>query len=936
MGEDEQRIAYAFTGDTSSLQSATRKANSLLSGFSNTIKKVTSKAVNTLKGAVSSLTGINASGWLAEAVNQSIEFTENVNLFTVAMGDAVDVGAQFVDQMSEIYGMDASSLMEQIGNFYQLSDAINMPSESATTLALGLTKMTNDLSSLFNMPIETVFSNLASGMQGMTRAVRKYGLDVRMVTLEQTALSLGISESAATMTEADRQGLRFITMLRQASNASGDFARTIETPANQLKIFKEQMAVLGRAIGDLFINYIAKAIAYINGFIMALSKAINFIGSLFGVVTSLFSGSGSASTEEAAEGTAEAIGGIASSAGKASKALKKLIAPFDELNILQKQTASGGGASAEDLGVLDPRIAEAIANIEIELEDVRMKALDVRDSLLEFFGFKIEGGNILSWDSASFEQNLIEKFPEWTKTIKAVFKQWTKIVNGFKKVWNALAGVVSRVWEKITAPLKKFFSDENISKFIEGLGEKLEQFANFLERNEDAIADFIVALTAISIVASIIPAIAEALLPILLLSKYLSGIIGPIAAVVSTIGLVAAALATLYANSEAFAGAFTEFITTLTEDFNRLFEDLLGSLSTIGESISRTWDKDIQPTLDRIGRAFAPVLKTLSSLWSDLTDILSDAFKSISEWWVQYVEPALSDFLDMIGDLADAFNTWWTEAVDPVLTEIGDSLTRLWFTTLKPIIEKILEIIGKVMSLFKKLWDENLEPLMSWLSTTFAPEVGRVFTDVWKAIEQFLIDVGDGIEGLLDALSRLLDFLEHVFAGDWEAVWKDVTDIFLGLWQSIYSPFKGILNGIIGLINVVLNSMSTYINRTIRYLNQFKVTIPDALGGGSYGFNIKEISTWSIPYLANGGVVTSPTMAMIGEGRYNEAVIPLGNSPQMQELVHEIADAVRSNGGADSSVPVIIYLDGQVIFDDVIDRARIATTSTGVNPLLGG
>ena len=367
----------ADKGDTSTRKFAKglEKVSNVFSKLKTQSSKVTTAfsnlniATKLATKAATLLSAVKIGEWFAEATKQSISYIENLNLFTVAMGDAVDEGVAFVGTMQELYGMDPSNLMRYAGNFYQLATAIDMPDEAASNLSLTLTKTANDLASLFNVNVETVFDNLSSGMQGMSRAVRKYGMDIRTTTLQQTALTLGITDQVENMSEANRMGLRFLTMMKQATNASGDFARTIETPANQLRIFKEQISQLGRAIGDFLIVPIGKVIVYINGFIMALRTVLTFIGRLLGIS----SGLSSALSFSSADDGADAISGIGSAAGDASKKLKGLIAPFDELNVLQED-ASDAGSGGLGLDVLDPRIAEAIAQLEAKFEDVEMKA----------------------------------------------------------------------------------------------------------------------------------------------------------------------------------------------------------------------------------------------------------------------------------------------------------------------------------------------------------------------------------------------------------------------------------------------------------------------------------------------------------------------------------------------------------------------------------
>lgn len=404
------------------------------------------------------LTSIPLGKWLADGVNQSIAYTENLNLFTVAMGNAYDRGIAFVQQMSELYGMDPSNLIRYAGNFYQLADAIDMNSIAAANISLGLTKMSNDIASLFSVPIETVFENLSSGMQGTSRAVRKYGMDIRTTTLQQTALSLGITEQVETMSEANRQGLRYITMMRQAENASGDFARTIETPANQLRIFKEQMAQLGRAIGDLFITPLTIAISYVNGFVMALRMIIQFIGSVLGLVNSVTSTITGSDTADTVDDIAASVGGVGGAAKKAATELKKMLAPFDELTLLQQPETDaggggGGGAGLGALGTMDPAILHAIESMQVQLENVRMRANEVRDAILSFLGFEVDGSQIIKWNPETLKQNLMSVFPEMTGYIEGVFTLWSTIFESLGIVWQSVVELIADVWSNLLQPV---------------------------------------------------------------------------------------------------------------------------------------------------------------------------------------------------------------------------------------------------------------------------------------------------------------------------------------------------------------------------------------------------------------------------------------------------------------------------------------------------
>ena len=911
--------------------------NKLTSSF-----KKLAPSITNISNLFRSLKGFIIGSGLAEAAKQSINYAENLNLFNVALGEAAGTGRQFVSQMQELYGMDPSNLMRYAGNFYQLADAISMPDEASANLALGLTKATNDIASLFNVDVEKVFSDLSSGMMGMSRAVRKYGMDIRSVTLQQTALSLGITENVENMSEANRQGLRFITMMKQAVNASGDFAKTIEQPANQLRIFKEQMSQLGRSIGNLFITPLATAIQYINGFVMALRVAITFIGTLLGYTEDM------SDTGSTMEDTADNINGIGSSAGKASKALKKFLAPFDELNVMQSKANSGGGGGGISSELLNPAIQDAIAEMKWKLEDIKMKANEVRDSILKFFGFKVDAGSIISWDSKTFENNLIKKFPKWSKTIKAVFANWSKIVEGFKAVLKALGVVAKAVWDKVAGFLGKFINDDTVSTFVSDLGKSLSDLASYITDNSDAIADFIVTVMSIVSVAAILAGVATTVGSVVARIAGIASVIIPLTSYmgyfINKINALSLAMLVLYSNSESFAESFNNLMTSLWTNLQPVLYNIQNLFVTIWESIQMLWEEHVQPMLDKTGEALSSVLETISSLWQNCSVIVADFVSLLETTWIEIIEPIFIALCDIVEDVMETFQILWDEFLGPIIKEIGNSVENMWTKYLKPTMDSIIRIIGNVIDIIMVLWNVVLAPLVKFLTTTLAPVFNAVFQYVWAIIEWVFGNMFNVVSMLFGVFTGVTDFIAGVFTGDWRKALSGLLNIFVSLGNGIIGALENTANYVIKIIN----SMISYIGDGVKGLiNGLGGVVEDIASFLGYNINLSvswktpKIPTVSIPRipkvaLANGGVVTSPTAAMIGEGRYDEAVIPLGNSPQMRDLVNEIAEAVKSNGSDTDMVPVQVYMDGDLFFETMARKNRTATIRTGVNPMLGG
>lgn len=805
------------------------------------------------------LTGVQVGRWLMGLTNNAAAAIENLNLFAVAMGDSFDIGLDFVKQMQEIYGMDPSNLYRYAGYFYQLTDAIGMTDKASTSLSLSLTKASNDIASLFNVPIEQVVENLASGMQGMSRAVRKYGMDIRATTLQQTAAEYGLTQQVETMSEANRMALRYITMLKQVQNAlsqtgqdasgattqMGDFARTIETPTNQLRVFKEQISQLGRAIGNFLLVPLSKVIAYINGFVMALRMAINFVGSLLGILQTNVNKVDAGNIDD----VASSVAGVGDSAKDAAKQVQNLLSPFDELNILKEESADagGGGVGAGIDDVLDPSLEKAIEDMELKLDNIRMKANQVRDALLDFFGFQVDAGEIIKWDPKQFEDNLINKFPQWTKTIQATFDHWGEIVDGFKAVFKALGGVVDNMKKKILDFFSIFINDDSVSQFISNLGGNLQNLADWITQHEDGIANFALTLIALWGAFKLFSGVATILGPVVTtftnIMKVLSPLSGAISGLIGVFNPVTAAVAAVIA---VFALAYAKFETV-----------------------------------------------------RDAVDDLKDSFSQ------------------MAGNVSETFKALWTDVFKPVLDNIVSGLKELWSNHLAKLVEEIGLDVAAIIDFVMSVVDVVSE-LITFLSSTFGPIVSTVINTVVNLFNTFLGAVSDVVTRVLAVFRGLITFITGVFQGDWSKAWSGIVTVFKNVFGLIKDILKGVVNVCIDLLNGLVSAVWNAVRGIINGVGTIVQQIGELLGKKNWGWKLTAQPP-RIPHLASGGVVTGPTYALLGEGGRDEAVIPLDNSPQMAQLVQQIADAVRdiprggSSGSNGQPIQVHVFLDSREI-----------------------
>ena len=905
------RLAQAF----GKIKAAASKLPSVLKSTFNAVESGVSKvsSLATKVGELSSklkslksgtsvlkqLVGVIGSGALAKglasAIKESIGMVEAHNLFTVAMGDSIDMGQEFVSKMSEVYGMDPKNIHNTAGYFYQLTDAIGMTDAASATMSLSLTKMANDLASLFNMDVATVSDNLASGMQGMARAVRKYGMDIRTTTLQQTALTYGITDQVESMNEANRMALRYLTMIDQANNAinqyssdtdkasgaMGDFARNIETPANQIRIFKEQITQLGRAIGNLFLPILAKVLPYINGIIMALKTLINFLSSLLG-----FSNKFGGEFSGAADSASKAVSGVGDAAGAAADEMKKLTAPFDELNILSEETSkgAGGGLSADD--ILDPKLAEAIENSQLQIENIKMRANEIRDSILDLLGLEIDAeGNVVAV-VGGFVDRVVKAWQAQDFT-----QVGTEIANFFNQGlywavdnvnWANLGPGIQHTVDIITGLYNGFMSSYDWAALgtVIGNGVNIAIYTgqDFVRKIDWTVGGKAMADGFNSIVATI-----------------------DWAALASTI-------------SEGLVGIITSVYTFLE---NTDWQAIGSAVKTFLVNID--WAGVAQATFEAIGAAFGALV---GFLWG----LIRYAWQSVVDWWHEKAfedgQFTLQGLLDGIVEAIKNIGTWIKDNVftpfingfknafgihspSTVMAELGVYLLDGLFNGLAGIGDRIKTWGSNFISGIKnalgihspsKEFEEIGQYSLAGLTNGFAGMsviTGSFQTqlDIMKGYAQsFSNDTLGLISGMLETMLKSLEIATEVN--------KTFTETMNRMYESMAQSSITQINGIISQLNAIPRSITTVHTIITRSISE---------GSSSGG---KSSST---PKMATGGVVTSPTYALIGEGRYDEAVIPLGDSPQMADLVQKIADAVDKDK-PDTPVNVHVYI-GDEEFD---------------------
>ena len=347
-------------------------------------------------------------------------------------------------------GLDLTEVMNYNAAIAQITNSAGMLGETSIATSKALTMLSADWASLANLDTADVMQNFQSALVGQSRAVYKYGLDITSAGLAQTAMNHGVTESIKNLSQQSKMQLRVLTMLEQSKVAYADLARTINQPANQLRMLQAGFKKLALTIGSLFMPIVQKLYPYMNAVVMVLQDFAQWVAKLAGI--KLGDTDGSRKTPEvpdysdAADDTDKVAKNMDKTAKKTKKAADNLQG-FDIVNKLQDNSDSDSDDDDDDKN----------ANIDL--------SKDISDALKNYE--KI-------WDNA-FKSNQNKAVELYKKMKKAILDAWKG--GDFTSLGSALAnwinkGMRSIPWTKIKKTTKKIA--KSLATFLNGFVKDLD------------------------------------------------------------------------------------------------------------------------------------------------------------------------------------------------------------------------------------------------------------------------------------------------------------------------------------------------------------------------------------------------------------------------------------------------------------------------------
>lgn len=920
-------------------------------------------------------------------VTKSNDYVENLNLFSASMGEYAASAQEYAEKVGDVLGIDPSTWMRNQGVFMTLGTGFGVATDRAAIMSQQLTQLGYDISSFFNVSVEDAMQKLQSGISGELEPLRRLGYDLSQAKLEATALSLGIDKAVSSMTQAEKAELRYYAIMNQVTTAQGDMARTLEAPANQMRIFKAQLEQTARALGNIFIPAINAILPYVIAAVKVVRLLANAIANLVGFTLPEVDYSG-------VTGGANSASKELDNATDSAKKFKKMLLGIDELNVISDN--SSGSSDDTSSGGFD---------FELPTYDfigaaTNSKINEVVEKMKEWLGIT---GEIKSW-SDLFDTRL-GNILTTAGLIAGVLATW-KLTKGFMSaigiVQQILANPVLSLTIGATLAITGFKimfdgAEDAITNGLDGFnfGEILggglmggggaallgSSLATWISTafSGSAVANALttaainlfgpsgpVAAGAISAAGAALAGSAAAV--VAGLTAFVVGVWDSVvngidwwSAILTALGgaavgggaaVIATALGTAVAPGIGTliglaVGILVDGIILLVQNwdavsawFTQAFTDIGAFFSGVWQSICNIWNVCAEWFDTNV---IQPVVGFFVGLWQGISTTASECWNAI----VEYFTPAIEWFSSLFGSI------WQT--ISDIFYNIGVIAGGCW-----EIIKRVWEIVSEwfdknvvqpVSAFFSELWlgiknaaisawdgiKSALSAVGNWIDTNIVQPVSGFFSDLWAGFKDGAVKAWEGIKNVF---SKVGTFFQDTFKKAWAGVVKVFSvagDIFVDIKDGIVSAFKVVVNGIISGLNKVVSVPFKGINSALTWLRDLEI-----LGITPFK-SLKTVSVPEIPLLASGGMVNAGQMFIAREagpemvGSIGNRTAVANNDQIVESVSRGVYQAVVAAMGQSGGTQVVeAKVNDKVLFEVVVDRNRRETMRTGASPLLGG
>ena len=749
-----------------------------------------------------------------ECVELGSDLAEVQNVVDVTFTTMSDKVNEFAKNAMTSAGLSETMAKRYVGTFGAMSKSFGFSEAQAYDMSTALTQLTGDVASFYNISQDLAYIKLKSVFTGETETLKDLGVVMSQSALDQYALANGYGKTTSEMTEQEKVALRLAFVQKQLSAASGDFIRTSDSWANQVRVMQLQLQSLKATVGQGLINIFTPVLKIINILLGKLATLANAFKSFTELITgkkssgqTSGSGAGLAGTDAIAD-TADQYGQAADNAEKladankdnatatkkANKETKNYLSSLDEIH---KVTSTGSDSSSTPSssggnGGASGGLSRAVSNVD--------------------YGKLAEGETTIEKMSKPLDA-IIKKFKKLAKLLSKGFwdglGDYEPIFDDIKKNINSIGKSLQNIF---TAPEVIGAASDFLDTFAYSIGKVSGSFSRI----------------GITIAQNLIGGI----------EKFLKQNTSRIKTYLIDMFDIGSEVAQIEGNfSSALADVFSVFGGEIAQQITANIIGIFSDISMTAMGLCARLGRDMlnmiaQPFIDNKDILKSAVEGTLGVI-ETITDGLSTVIQNLSDLVTTLYDEHLKPFFDSIanrlstifGTLIDGYNTY----ILPVLQGLASKIKELMDGEFGEMFVKVQTFLGKLIDILKELWENILVPIISWIVSNAIPVIADVAnvigSTVIEAIKSVIKIVGD----VLDVLSGVIDFLKGVFTGDWELAWNGIKEIARGVWNLIKDIISGAWEAIKGIVETALTIIKSIISLSWNAIKTVTVTVWNAI-----------------------------------------------------------------------------------------------------------
>ncbi len=842
-----------------------------------------------------------------ECVELGSDLAEVQNVVDVTFTTMSDKVNEFAKNAMTSAGLSETMAKQYVGTFGAMSKSFGFSEAQAYDMSTALTQLTGDVASFYNISQDLAYIKLKSVFTGETETLKDLGVVMTQSALDQYALANGYGKTTSEMTEQEKVALRLAFVQKQLSAASGDFIRTSDSWANQVRVMQLQLQSLKATVGQGLINIFTPVLKVINTLLGKLATLANAFKSFTELITGKkssgqTSGSGAGLTgtdaiadtadqygqaADSAEQLADATNDNAKATKKANKETKNYLSSLDEVH---KVTSTGSDSSSTPSssggsGGTGSGLSGAAANVD--------------------YGSLAEGENALDKisDSAKKLADLLKKLwkpfqDAWKKEGKNTINAAKTALDGLKKLAVSVGKSLVEVWTNGTGTTILTTMLKIAQNVLKTIGNIASGFADAWNKN--------------NVGTQIIQNIANALV-----------------VVMQFVEKIAEDTATWAANLDFYP--LLESISNLTANWAPTFE-------AIGNVLEWIYNNIVLPMLKWLIETGIP---TVINLVSDLAGFFADHQAIIEAFGVAllsaFAAGKIAVLAKSIGRSISTI-TLYGKGLVALMTGSGGIIggIKAIATAIGPggiFIAAVTACIAIGVLLYKN-WDkikETAGKVCDWIgnkTTVFINDIGSKLKNLGIKMSTFwnnmLSNARKKMNEMLSMVGNLAGRIGNAIVDKFTSAKNKVVDIFGGIKDTI----RDILNKVIGIVNGAIGTVNSAIGGIESAFSFGPWKVPTPFGSRTIGFTASFPRVPTVPYLAKGAVIPprSEFLAVLGDQKQGNNI----EAPEalLRKIVREESGGQNSGG----NVRFTAQINRRTVFDEIIEEAKLRRDTSGRNP----